>query len=184
MPKKGQTLDHKLRYRYPDGGPSGTKALHSFDDVVRDGAEFLRRGATIDIGAVDPQTRKVQWTHEDVTPDVLPAIDPDDDFPGLYDGDRLRAYLEGGAPSAETEATPEPQEDPMSMPTMIPVESLRKGDRIWPEFDGHRGLLDGVVANVMVIPTTYQLITYIIILEDGRTLVYSTAQNVWGTRKN
>jgi hypothetical protein len=57
MPKRGEFLPWRIVFRYPNG-VKGTEVLRSVDDVMREGAALLHRGADIDIAQVDPVSRK------------------------------------------------------------------------------------------------------------------------------
>lgn len=184
MAKRGDFYAWRVAYDYPETeGANGTLVLSSGADVLREGGDLLRRGANIEIFHVDKATRK-KTSYAKVTPDALPPVDPNDDRRAM-DSSLLLAYLQrvrnAKSTTPDTSVTAEPQES--KMPTMVPAESLGKGDTIYPEFDGHRGLLPGVVATKTKIETTYQGRAFLITLEDGRTVLYFAGQNVYCSRK-
>lgn len=57
MAKKGEFFPWRIIFRYPDG-IGGSRPMRSVDDVLRQGAALLYRGADIDISKVNKETRE------------------------------------------------------------------------------------------------------------------------------
>lgn len=77
MAKKGQTFPYRIRFHYPASERSGGKEIHATnvisnkDELVREAREFLKRGASIELGSRQ-QDGKIHWFHS-MTPADLPA---------------------------------------------------------------------------------------------------------------
>lgn len=73
MAKRGQFYPYRIKFRYPNQ-VDGTICLMNVADVNREGMALLRRGADIEVYAVDQATRARRLVRA-----ASPADLPDDD---------------------------------------------------------------------------------------------------------